>query len=332
MKLFLSSLLLPLFFLSCQQSPLPEEVYTVTGNAMTIDYRILVGHPLDKKQRATVHGLIQSAFDDIDLTCNNWNPSSEISAFNKAPAGQKCALSPLLYDLMELSQNVVALTRGRFDPAIGGLQNLWRKHMEEGLSPPQEAIAHYQRCSRWDNVHLAAGVAHKDYDETYIDLGGIAKGYCVDLILQRLNEAGYANVFVDWGGDIACSGQHPQQRPWTVVIRNPFTSDPLENPIATLSLSQHAVATSGDYWQQWQVQEEGRSVSYTHILDPKTQTPLTQQGITSVSVLAPSCALADAFATAGMIFDSPEEARHWAEEVQQQFPDMAFWIVSREEI
>jgi len=46
----------------------------------------------------------------------------------------------------------------------------------------------------------------KEYGGTVLDFGGVAKGWVVDNIIQRLNGAGFNDVYVDWGGDIRATG------------------------------------------------------------------------------------------------------------------------------
>jgi thiamine biosynthesis lipoprotein len=85
----------------------------------------------------------------------------------------------------------------------------------------------------WNGIHFAAGKLKKKEDQIEIDLAGIAKGYCVDMITNRLNEAGYGDVYVDWGysmldfvqkvnhlhrSEIRATGQHPDRRDWRTGI------------------------------------------------------------------------------------------------------------------
>jgi thiamine biosynthesis lipoprotein len=102
-----------------------------------------------------------------------------------------------------------------------------------------------------------------------------------------------------------------------------------------LELNNEAIATSGDYLQNWSIytkKNDSNATIYFHVFDTRTQQPLTatHTSIASVSVLAPSCALADGLATASMIFSTIEEAQQWALHIQQQLPTVSFWIASRQ--
>ena len=167
------------------------------------------------------------------------------------------------------------LSEGRFDPTIEPLQKLWKEHLAQGTVPSKPQIDALLPAIGWNKIHLSKGKICKDHDLTSLDLGGIAKGYCVDLLVERLNANGYPSIFVEWGGEIRTSGQHPDNRPWTIFISRFGNPDP-EKALAILTLRNQAIATSGDYIQQWKVQKEntGEEAVYFHIIDPLTGQPL----------------------------------------------------------
>jgi thiamine biosynthesis lipoprotein len=167
-------------------------------------------------------------------------------------------------------------------------------------------------------------VFFKDEEGTALDLGGIAKGYGVDLLSQRLSDIGYKDHLVEWGGEVRASGCHPSGRPWRVGVRGlqEEGSPPL---LQTLSLTTQAVATSGDDKQCWTAVDptSGEKVSFSHIIDPKTLKPLqtTPTSIALCYVVADSCALADGLATAGMLFSTAQEGKLWFERCQEKYRD-----------
>lgn len=169
---------------------------------------------------------------------------------------------------------------------------------------PIEKLEEVKASVGWHFVHCVDRCFWKDSSLTALDFGGIAKGYAVDLLVEKLRAAGYQNFYVEWGGEIRTSGQHPSGRPWKVGIQG----------LSAIDLSNAAIATSGSYIQNWTV----GSSSYTHIIDPNRKEPLQNSTITSVSVIASSCREADAIATALMLFPSKEEAQKWAQEKNYQ--------------
>ena len=301
---------------------------------MTIDYRILIGQTLDSSDKKAISKIIEDTFHEVNRVYNKWNPNSELSSLNKLKAGIQVQLSPELEQLLLLTDDIVQLTEGRFDPTIEPVQALWKRYLEQDTIPSPAELQSLSLLVGWNKIHFAKGLFYKDGDEVSMDLGGIAKGYCIDLLVERLNHQGFKNVFVEWGGEIRVSGEHPDKRPWTIFISDLGNINP-ENALAIVNLQNQAIATSGDYLQNWLVSGEGdQMITYFHVIDPATLQPrmATLQSVASASVLASSCAFADGLATAAMMFSSVEEAQVWADKLKKQFPELSFWLVSRSEI
>ncbi|NGX43828.1 MAG: FAD:protein FMN transferase, partial [Chlamydiae bacterium] len=289
-------------------------------------YRIVVGKQLDAHQKREVQKIIDTTFSEIDRTYNKWNPNSEVSKLNRAKAERKHPLSKELESFLLQTHKIVKLSGGKFDPTIEPLQRLWRSKLEKGLIPSSEEVEKVKVATGWEKIHVDSGLFWKDHDEASIDLGGIAKGYAIDLIVERLNEAGYPDVYVEWGGEIRTAGKHPEGRPWRVFVSKLGNPNP-SSAVAIVDLDNQAVATSGDYLQNWTVE----GTTFFHIIDPASGYPLqARSGTTcSATVIAQSCMLADALATVAMLFSSPKESREWLEKVQNEIPHMRFWVHSR---
>ena len=117
-----------------------------------------------------------------------------------------------------------------------------------------------------------------------LDPSGLVKGWAVQLAADRLITAGLRSFAINAGGDIVACGRPTAIEEWRVGIRHP---DHADRVAAVLAVADRAVATSGAY-------ERG-----DHILDPRTgQAP---DGLRSVTVVGPSLAWADAYATAAFV-------------------------------
>ena len=116
------------------------------------------------------------------------------------------------------------------------------------------------------------------------DPSALVKGWSVERASLMLKDAGARNYFINAGGDIIASGRPAPERNWRVGIRHPEQTDRLA---AVLSVSDLAVATSGTY-------ERGE-----HIIDPRCSKAPT--GLLSMTVIGPSLAYADAYATAAFV-------------------------------
>jgi len=106
---------------------------------------------------------------------------------------------------------------------------------------------------------------------------------------------GLVGGLVDVGGDVRCFGRRQDGRAWRVGIRNPFKPEAADL-LAMLRVTDRAVCTSGNYFRF--VEIGGRR--YSHIIDPRPgpNMGMPADAIPSVTVLAPTAAVADAWATA----------------------------------
>ncbi|MBA3722171.1 MAG: FAD:protein FMN transferase [Parachlamydiaceae bacterium] len=332
-KTTLSLLLTFIFFVSCQNTQhLPNKnspnLHLFTQNVMTIDYRILIGHQIDKRQKVTIQKIINQTFKEIDATYNKWNPESEISKLNKLKANETAQLSSQLHAFFLRIDHLVNISNGLFDPTIEPLQHLWKDKLVSGSIPTLDEIDAIKPSLGWDKIDFKNGVFSKKDDRTQLDFGGIAKGLAVDLLLENLNKAKFDNVLVEWGGEMRASGEHPDHRPWNIYIRKLGNPNP-DDAIAIINLNNQAIATSGDYFQNWTVQSgDGKITTYTHIFNPKTLQPILVQkdSIASASLLADDCVTADALAKVLMLFESENEAREWIHGVQKIIPNLSYWI------
>ncbi len=304
---FLKLLLLLFFIVSCNKAPKDPCTY-FHGTAMTMPYHVAIGKSLSLIETQTIQDLLDQTFREVHQTFDNWNPNSEISKLNDAPKDTLIPLSPPLQNLLTLCQSIVTLSGGRFDPTIEPLSALWKK--TNTPSPEQLQLA----CDAlgWSHISIQNGILKKDNASTHLDLCAISKGQCIDWIVEKLQQLGYTDFIVEWANEIRALGHHPANRDWTVQV-NPGLK--MHNqPIAPIPLRNSALATSTD----------------RTIIDPLTASPLekTEYSIASATVIAPTCALADALSTAAMVFHNRKEAESWAQEVVDLYPDVSFWILS----
>lgn len=304
---------------ACGRKP-PVKTTEFSGNVMTIDYRVVIGTSLSSEQKQRVQAIIADTFAEVNTHYNKWNPNSELSRLNRLTSGETVEISPQLTQLLKLTDKVVALTEGRFDPTIEPLQALWKS------VPSEDAIAALMPSIGWDKVHVGEGTFSKDADGLMIDLGGIAKGYGVDLLLNNLSTEQFSSIYVEWGGEIRTIGLHPHKRPWRVYISR-LDNTNVNDALAIVDLENRSLATSGDYLQKWQVGD----IEYFHVLNPKTGYPykIHEDTIASASISCESCALADGLATAAMTFACKEEAIKWLETLRHDIPELQYWLYTR---
>ncbi|MGA8164708.1 MAG: FAD:protein FMN transferase [Waddliaceae bacterium] len=310
---------------SCEPSDAPR-ITLFAGTAMTMHYRIMVGKVLTSKEKSRVKTLIHETFSDINDGVNKWNPQSELSRLNRAKAGESLPLSSELAQFLKETAQMVWLSEGRFDPTIEPLYRLWKTQLEKGRIPSSEEIQRAAAAIGWEKIHFEENRFWKDHGAVQLDFGGIAKGYAIDLLTERLREKGYDDIYVEWGGEIRTSGEHPEGRPWRVLVSK-FGSLDVHYSLAVVDLQDEAIATSGDYVQNWVVD----GITYYHLIDPAAHRPLISGSNTvcSVTVVAPTCMLADALATSAMMFPTPETTKEWLERQKKIIPALKYWVVSR---
>ena len=217
--------------------------------------------------------------------------SSELSQLNAAGPGELIALSPEVVDLLRATRSLAEQTDGTFDVTVKPLIDLWTQAALSGRLPRAKQIDEARTRIGWDGIEILDGGAKKRRGSVRIDLGGIAKGYGIDLAIAALKRHGCAGGLVDVGGDIRCFGSAPKGRPWRIGIRDPFHPQG-HKMLAVLNVSSGAVCTSGNYFRYSEI--DGRR--YSHIIDPRTGRPA--EAAPSVTVWAPTATVADAWATA----------------------------------
>jgi thiamine biosynthesis lipoprotein len=121
-----------------------------------------------------------------------------------------------------------------------------------------------------------------------LDPSGLVKGWSIEEAAWHLTDAGLRNFSINGGGDVVVHGRPDPAGGdgpgWRVGIRNP---DRIDAIAAVLDVRDLAVATSGLY-------ERG-----DHIRDPRTS--IAPGSYCSLTVVGPSLAWADAYATAGFV-------------------------------
>lgn len=255
-----------LFAAACESAP---QVHTRDGFVMGTVAELKVVATEDK----AAEDALQAAYDElsrIELLATSYNEVSDVSRLNASP-GQNVAISEETKEIFRVAFEVQAASDSAFCPTLGAVIRAWGFPDEPHVPAPAD---------------LRAALKKKEYD-----LGGVAKGYGVDRAADILGEAG--SCLVNVGGDLAVRGTRPDGTSWRIGVQDP--RDPSKLFVTLRLPASTAVATSGDY--QRFVMVDG--VRYHHILDPRTGRPA--RGVRSVSVIAPTCALADAWATAAFV-------------------------------
>ena len=265
-----------------------SEVVSLAGEALGTTWSVKAVTRLSERD---LHSIIEPCLSLVVAQMSQWEPRSELSRFNAAPAGSRHRLSREFFHVVQSALQLARDTDGAYDPTIGALTELWGfgASPRRADMPDETAIeAALQSCG-WQRLSVdATQRSVVQPGGLQIDLSSIGKGFAVDLVSQTLLRRGIADHLVEIGGELRGSGTKPDHSPWWVAIEG---SEDLVVALHGLS-----IATSGDARRY--IKRDG--VRLSHTLDPRSGRPISDR-LASVTVLAPSCMRADAIATALLV-------------------------------
>ncbi|MCC0081499.1 MAG: FAD:protein FMN transferase [Rhodobacter sp.] len=270
-------------------SKTPTDRLALNGATMGTRWSALVQVP-PGFDAAPLRKAMQAAVDEVDAQMSTWKPDSDLMGLNRAPVGDWVALPARLMAVLDLALAVGRASDGAFDIATGDAVTAWGFGPDPADSARIRDAATAVRPGAGAALELdRANLCARRLAPVALDLNGIAKGYGVDRLADVAKDFGLTEALLAIDGELRALGG-----PWSVAVERP---DPDRRvPHSVLSLKNAAVATSGDY--RHRVLVRGRALSHT--MDPARGLPLTD-GPASVTVVAGTCAEADAWATALMV-------------------------------
>ena len=242
-----------------------------------------------------IHAALAQAVETVDRQMSTWRPDSDLMRLNAAEVGVWLVAPPELLAVLQLGLVIGQASGGAFDVGLGDVVQAW------GFGPdaadPARIIAAMKVPHRPSHevlqIDAEAGKLRKTAALT-LDLNGIAKGYAVDRMTDVLTGFGITTSLTSLDGELRGKGVQPDGSAWPVAVEKPdYTA---RSALAMLDLHDAAVATSGDY-RHW-VDVGAKRLSHT--IDRQRAAPV-EGGAASVTVMAASCAEADAWATALLV-------------------------------
>lgn len=242
-----------------------------------------------------VQSALQSAVGAVDKQMSTWKPDSDLMRINRAATGQWIDIPQALVTVLHTAFDIGRASGGAFDIGVGDAVSAWGFGPAPAEKTAIRAALDTKRRPAHDLLELDAdNLRARKLAEVTFDLSGIAKGYGVDCLAEVLLGYGIPAGLVMIDGEVRAMGAKPNGDPWAIVIERPDHLARTAHSI--LTLEDAAVATSGDY-RHW-VTVAGQRLSHT--IDPANGGPL-KTSPASVSVIAPTCMVADAWATALMV-------------------------------
>ena len=305
---FLVLLIVGTILIIRQQQNMPYQKYSdfVFGTTFTVTYQC----------DSDMNKSIKAELMKVDYSLSPFNEQSIITAINN---NQDVKPDQMFMDVFQLAMDVSRDTNGAFDITVAPLVNAWGFGFKNGVKPSPQQVDSLRQIIGYQKVSVENGKIRKQDPRMMLDCSAIAKGYGTDVVARFLRSRGVKNYMVEVGGEIVTSGVNPERLPWRVgVIKPNDDSLNVSHEVQTvLNVTDIAMATSGNYRRFYY--KDGKK--FAHTIDPKTGYPV-QHNILSATVLAKTCAQADAYATSFMVMGLDK-----AKKVLERHPDlMAYFI------
>lgn len=273
---------------SCQSEP---EYVQVSGFAQGTTYAVTYENSIDKYLNKEVSQLLA----EFDSSLSNYIPSSTISKINN---NEDVIADSLFVDFFETSKKIYDISGGAFDISVGPIVNAWGFGWKSGNVPDSTQIDSLQQIIGFNKLSLVNGQLIKQDSRMQLVSNAIAQGQSVDIVSRYLEALGIKNYLVEIGGELKAKGVNANGVAWRIGIDRPDVLNVVESrqTQTVIEVNNQAVATSGNYRKFREINGK----RFSHTINPATGYPVNHSLLSS-TVIAPSCAEADALATAFMV-------------------------------
>ena len=288
---FIYSFILFTLLVGCKPEP---KLVVLSGQALGTGYQV----QFYSTERFEVAKQFDSTIAVINKSMSTYQADSDISRIN---AGDTSVVVDVMFkEVLELSKMVYKATGGVYDPTVGILVNAYgfgpEKRLNQLDSATLDSLKQYVGLNK---IKISTeGKIQKDNKAVYLDFNSIAKGYCIDRIGKMLESNGVENYLIELGGELLARGLNlDKKQEWRVGIEN--INAPVTNRDYTeaVSLLNKGMAGSGNY-RKFRI-DSVTGQRFVHTVNPITGLA-EKSDVLSATVIANSCAEADAFATAFM--------------------------------
>ncbi len=246
----------------------------------------------EKKLANKAADTARDEFRRVENVCNIFNPQSEISQLNKTAYDKPFKCSNLLWDVLKKSRRAYIISNGAFDITAKPLMDLWGFYRKRGNTLPYKLDIDIAKAKVGMDKVCFDDKAHTvrfNVKGMSFDLGGIAKGYAVDLAVAAVKKLGVNCGIINLGGNMYCMPVPPPgKKDYTIGITNPINK---ATSCGTILCKDISMATSGNYERYVTID----GVRYTHIMNVTTGKPV--RDMLSVTVLTPKAVDSDYLST-----------------------------------
>jgi len=277
---------------------------TWNGTALGSQAEITIYHPSEKE----AHKILTKSVEELtglENLFSLYKDSSQLSLLNKK--GYLENPHPEMVNIFNLSKKYSEMTNGAFDVTVQPLWNIYNKSFTDlGKPPLNTQISNALKLVDWKSIKVEKTKISYEIEGMSSTLNGIAQGYITDKIAESLINSGISNTLVQLG-EYRGVGDHPEGRPWRLLISNPEHT----NSIGEVEFTDAAVATSAGLGTPFDL-----SGKYHHIFNPESG--YNDNEYLQVSVISKTAAEADALATAFLIMN-PKKSEALAKNLKVGF-------------
>jgi len=265
-----------------------HRVHRFEHPAMATIFEIYLSHP-DLTYAAQA---VQASFTELDRLeqeLSRFMENSDVTRINRLTRGESVKVGWDTYSCLQYCQQIYEQTQGAFDITVGYLVDFWRGKDPSDTNSGKKASGIQDRAGmnylKLNESDYTVKILREGLN---LDLGGIGKGYALDIMAGILKEWGLNFAILHSGFSTVLALSAPEEQSgWPVSITHPETGQ----VIKILSLSNQVVSGSGT--------EKG-----VHIINPGTGYPVKDK--IASWVLAPIASRADALSTAFMVMSMDE--------------------------
>jgi thiamine biosynthesis lipoprotein len=222
-------------------------------------------------------------FGLVEAECSRFEPGSEVSRLASS-TGVPIRVGPIVLAAVRLALAVAEASGGAFDPTIG--RSMEQRGYDRNYLTAERICTLVAPGASWRDVELEPeATTIRLRRPLLLDLGAVAKGLAVDLAIGELTR--FPGAIVEAGGDVRVRGANEHGKPWRVGVRE---ARGRRGPV--LTPGDAAVCTSAGHARP--APDGGH-----HLVDPRRGH--TPTGTLAATVIAPTCAAADALATAAFV-------------------------------
>ena len=273
---------------------------TIDGFAQGGTYHLVYQNPADA-DHSSLPDSLAVWFRQIDKSLSGYDTTSLVSQINR---GENPPLDSLFIECFNLSKEVYEATAGAFDISGAPLFDIWGFGFKEKVEITPQMIDSIRQFVGMDKLSISYNEASGSHylckadPRMKVNFNAIAQGYSCDYIAGKLEQMGISSYLIEIGGEIICKGLNSKGKEWSVAIDKPIDGNFIPgNSIQTIiELTDAGLVTSGNYRKFYIVDGE----KYSHTINPATGYPV-KHNLLSTTVIAPTAAMADAYATYLMV-------------------------------